>query len=63
MQLYPDIEITYEEAHIDLLRPSEHFSFVIMGRKVYLLAPNRQIHYHPNVTVLVDIYLQIKQSV
>jgi hypothetical protein len=61
MQLYPDIEITYEEAHIDLLHPSKTFAFVIMGKKVYLLTPNKQICYHPNITILVELYLALKK--
>jgi hypothetical protein len=57
MQLYPDIEVVYEEAQIDLLHPSVHFSFVIMGKKVYLLTPNRQIYYNTNVTILIKLYI------
>jgi hypothetical protein len=60
MQLYPDIEVVYEEAHIDLLQPSPGFSFIIMGQKIYLLTPTKQIYYHPNVTILVELYLSIK---
>jgi hypothetical protein len=60
MQLYPDIDILYEGAMINLLHPSTNFSFVVMGKRVYLLTPNRQIYYHQNVTALVAIYLVIK---
>jgi hypothetical protein len=60
MQMYPDIEILYEESHIDLLHASKTFAFVIMGKKVYLLTPHKHIYYHPNVTVLVEMYLQLK---
>jgi hypothetical protein len=61
MQLYPDIEILYEEAHINLLAPSTTYAFVIMGKKVYLLTPDRQIHHHPNVTILVELYVKMKK--
>jgi hypothetical protein len=62
MQLYPDIEVVYEEAHIDLLRPSKTFSFVIMAKKVYLLTPNKQIYHHANITILVKLYLELKDA-
>ena len=60
MQLYPNIEILYEEAHIDLLQPSNIFSFVIMGKQVYLLTPQREIYHHCNVTILLELYLELK---
>jgi hypothetical protein len=60
MQLYPDLEIMYEEAPIDLLQPGKNFALVIMGKKVYLLTPCRQIYYHSNVTRLVELYLEMK---
>jgi hypothetical protein len=60
MQLYPDIEILYEEAHINLLQPGKTYAFVIMGKKVYLLTPNREIYHHRNVTILLELYLEMK---
>jgi hypothetical protein len=62
MQLYPDIEIMYEEANIDLLQPSKTYAFVIMGKKVYLLTPNREIYYHRNITILLELYLEMKDA-
>jgi hypothetical protein len=62
MQLYPNIEIVYEEGCIDLLQQSKEYSFVIMGQRVYLLTPNRAIYYHSNVTILLELYLEIKTS-
>jgi hypothetical protein len=62
MQLYPDIEIMYEEAHIDLLHPCKTFAFVIMGKRVYLLTPNRRIFHHPNITILVQLYITLKNE-
>ena len=60
MQLYPEIEIMYEEAIINLLKPSNTYSFVVLGKRVYLLTPNRQIHYHQNITVLLELYLKTR---
>jgi hypothetical protein len=62
MQLYPDIEITYEEAHIGLLQASKKYAFVIMGKRVYLLTPSREIYYHRNVTILLEHYLKTAQA-
>jgi hypothetical protein len=60
MQMYPDIEILFEESHIDLLNASKTFAFVIMAQKVYLLTPHKHIYYHANITVLLEMYLQLK---
>lgn len=58
MQLYPELKVIHEEAHIDLNTKHSSYSLVIMGKRVYLLTPDQEIYYHKNVTILIEIYIK-----
>jgi hypothetical protein len=60
MQLYPQIEVKYEEDHINLFSEGAWTWLIVAGR-IYLLDPKRNVYFSPSVSSLVhNVYL--KQS-
>lgn len=66
-QVYPDIKIAYESDMFPALaqdgkNAEKEWNWVVMGRTVYLLAPDGQIFYHPNVIYLLTLYLGMQKG-
>lgn len=56
MQLYPEIDLVYEEEHIN---PDTHgrYSWMLAGHRMYLLTPKGPPVYDPNIVVLLGYFL------
>ena len=64
MQLYPTILVKYEEDHIDLSaganlgKSGSDWCWLVVSGRIYLVDPNRDVWYSPNVTCLLKkVYL------
>jgi len=55
-QIYPDIELTYEEDHVDLSGPTGKWRWLVVPRRVYLVGPDARIYYSENVLSLLSVY-------
>jgi hypothetical protein len=61
MQLYPAIKVWYEEDHFDLSEGASGSDWVwlVVAGRVYLVDPERNVWYSPNVTsLLCNVYLK-----
>jgi hypothetical protein len=61
MQLYPEITLIYEEDVIPLpgtLSTTGAYTWLLVGKVVYLINPAGYIYQHPNLLVLLSVYLK-----
>lgn len=56
-QLHPDVELAYEEDHLDLSAPTGKWKWLVLPRRVYLVDPDSRVHYSECVWDLLNIYL------
>jgi hypothetical protein len=58
MQLYPEITLLYEEEAIPTAQDGKTtFHWILAGHTLYLISSNRKIYYHPNLIILLSVYL------
>jgi len=57
-QIYPDIELTYEEDPVDLSGPTGKWRWLVVPRRVYLVGPDSKIYHNENVLILLSVYKQ-----
>jgi hypothetical protein len=62
-QLYPEIELAYEEDHIDLSGPTGKWHWMVLPGRVYLISPDSSIYRSENVTSLLALYQREKMGV
>jgi hypothetical protein len=61
MQLHPTFEVKYEEDHFDLSGDvaGKEWVWMVMAGRVYMVDPERNVWYSPNVTSLLkNVYLK-----
>jgi hypothetical protein len=59
-QLFPEIELAYEEDHINISKPTGKWHWMVLPGRVYLISPNSRIYQSENVTTLIALYLSQK---
>lgn len=59
-QLHPDIELTYEEDHVDLSAPTGKWRWMVLPGRIYLVGPDSRVYYDENVTSLLNVYTHNK---
>ena len=57
-QLHPEVELAYEEDHLDLSAPTGKWRWMILPGRVYLVGPDSRVYRSENVTSLMRIYLE-----
>ena len=57
-QLHPEIELHYEEDHVDLLRGTGKWVWMVVPGRVYLVDPRGRAYHSANVTSLMRVYLE-----
>lgn len=55
-QIYPEIELTYEEDPVDLSAPTGKWRWLVVPKRVYLVGPDSRIYYHENILVLLGFF-------
>lgn len=55
-QIFPDIDIAYEEDHIDLTLPTGKWRWLVFPRRIYLVDPNSNIFFSKNALSLLHYY-------
>ena len=58
MQLYPDVQVKYEEDRIDLTAPGRGWYWLVVAGRIYLVGLGNRVWYSPDVVSLLQIYLQ-----
>jgi hypothetical protein len=61
-QIYPDIELMYEEDPVDLSQPTGKWRWLVVPKRVYLVGPDSRIYYNENVLSLLNIHKTETQS-
>lgn len=57
-QLYPDIKIAYEEQEMDITQKRKRWTWLVYAGRIYLLAPDATIYFHPNARFLIAPYMK-----
>lgn len=60
-QIYPDIEVTYEEDHVDLTQPTGKWRWLVLPRRIYLVCPEGNIYHSKNALALLKLYKQAQR--
>lgn len=56
MQIYPEIEVLFEENRFDPSNQSREASWVMCGKRIYLLVRGKGVMYHPNPCVALAAF-------
>ena len=62
LQLFPQIELLYEEEIFDLTTPismSDKYYWILAAKRVYLLTPELNLFYHKNCVMLLALYIDL----
>ena len=55
LQLHPEITVIFDDCHG---MQHGHWHWLMMGRTIFLVAPEGGVYHHNNITTLMGIYLQ-----
>ena len=58
MQLYPDVELRYEEDALDLVRGPGRWCWLAVPGRIYLVGPDGRVYHSPNITSLLRVYVE-----
>ena len=58
MQLYPDVELRYEEDRLDLVRGPGRWVWLAVPGRIYLVGPDGRVYHSTNVTSLLRVYVE-----
>lgn len=61
MQLFPEIKICYEEDNMDITTHKEHWTWIVLPKRVYLVDTTGVIFYDRNILKLTQHYLDNRQ--
>lgn len=57
LQMYPGLEIKYEESLLDITRRRKGYSLLLFGCDTYLLTPTGELYVHENLIKLMEYYV------
>jgi len=61
-QIYPDIQLAYEEDAVDLSAPTGRWLWMVMPRRVYLVDPDANVYHSENALELLGLYRASQQK-